>query len=85
MFCSTAHGGSDVRRSLNVEAIGRREKPIANQPIEACGTTTRRYCRVCPRLPQLITLVWVPAPGPCEFPYREKTSSIDRKALHKEA
>src|SRR5262249_8053418 len=30
-------------------------------------------------------LVWVPAPGPCEFPCREKTSSIDRKALHKEA
>src|SRR5262245_9664100 len=25
-------------------------------------------------------LVWVPAPGPCEFPCREKTSSIDRKA-----
>src|SRR5262249_7330715 len=30
-------------------------------------------------------LVWVPAPGPCEFPAREKTSSIDGKALHKEA
>src|SRR5215813_12819192 len=29
--------------------------------------------------------VWVPAPGPCEFPCREKTSSIDGKALHKEA
>jgi len=29
-------------------------------------------------------LVWVPAPGPCEFACREKTSSIDRKALHKE-
>jgi hypothetical protein len=38
-----------VLESLALGAIARGEKPICEPANRACATTTRRYCRACPR------------------------------------